>query len=246
MDELLSEKEQIEMMRSWWRENGRYVIAGIVLGVGLIVGFNQWKSSVANTQVEASNQFEALADEVAENRLESAEAIAEDLYANYGDTIYADQARLAMARLYMDQGRDEDAAGVLRDMLENGDDSEMQLVGRLRLAKVLLYQDKPADVLSLLDGHTDNAFAPRFGEVVGDANVALGNYDAAEAAYLAALADPRAASLLDRSLVQMKINDLPEALPEGAAAPGEAAAPAAESADDAAAAESAAQEEASE
>ena len=34
MDELLSEKEQVEKLRQWWKENGPFVIGGLVLGVG--------------------------------------------------------------------------------------------------------------------------------------------------------------------------------------------------------------------
>jgi predicted negative regulator of RcsB-dependent stress response len=33
----LSEKEQLEIMRTWWQENGRYVIGGIVLGTALLL-----------------------------------------------------------------------------------------------------------------------------------------------------------------------------------------------------------------
>lgn len=210
MDELLSEKEQIEQIRDWWKENGTYVIAGILIGVGGIFGFNQWKSSQIETRMVASTLFEAIAEEVAENRLEPAEALAADMYAEYSTSIYADQARLAMARLYMDQGRDEDAADTLRKLMSEGANADMQLIGRLRLAKILLYQGRPAEVLPLLDGHTDSGFAARYFEAIGDAHVALGDYERAEAAYLAALSDPRASQLIDTALVQMKISDLPE------------------------------------
>ena len=39
--EELSEKEQLDAMRSWWQENGRYVIGGVMLGVAMLVGWNQ-------------------------------------------------------------------------------------------------------------------------------------------------------------------------------------------------------------
>ena len=51
MDETLSEKEQIEEMKAWWKENGSYVIAGLILGVGGIWGFNAWRSSQLDTPV---------------------------------------------------------------------------------------------------------------------------------------------------------------------------------------------------
>jgi predicted negative regulator of RcsB-dependent stress response len=45
VDDLLSEKEQIEQMRSWWSEYGNYVIGGIVIGAGLLFGINQYQAS---------------------------------------------------------------------------------------------------------------------------------------------------------------------------------------------------------
>jgi predicted negative regulator of RcsB-dependent stress response len=218
VDELLSEKEQIEQIRDWWKENGTYVIAGIVLGVGGIVGFNVWKGSQTNTRVEASNRYEELAEEVAENRLDAAETIAADISSQYAGTIYADQAHLAMARLYMDQGRDQDAAEELQTLIDAGNSDEMKMIARLRLAKVLLYQGKPEDVLTLLSGYDDSGFASRYAEALGDAQYALGNYAEAEAAYARALDDPRAAQLMDTALIQMKINDIPDVLPEGVSA----------------------------
>lgn len=223
MDETLTEKEQIDEIRAWWKENGNYVIAGLVLGIGGIFGFNQWKNAQLNTQLEASTLYEALVVEVAEDRLEPAEKIAADIYSNYAETVYASEARLAMARLFMDQGRDQDAATVLQELVsDSGGHREVQMVGRVRLAKVLLYQGKNDEVLALLEGRPDDAFAPRYNEVIGDAHLALGNYNDAQTAYRAALAGTGAAQMLDTGLVQMKINDLPEILQEGENAPVEA------------------------
>ena len=218
MDELLSEKEQIDMMRSWWKENGTYVVVGILIGVGGIFGLNQWRTGTVEQQMAASVQFEAVAEEIAENRLESAEMLASEIYADHPDSIYTDQTRLAMARLYMDQGRDQDAAQSLSALVDGNGDREMQLVARLRLAKVLLYQGRSEEVLTLLEGHTDSGLGARFQEAIGDAHTELGNYQQAEEAYMAALNDPLASQLVDTSLLQMKIGDLPDVLAEGATA----------------------------
>jgi len=209
VDDLLSEKEQVEQLREWWRENGSWVIAGIVLGVGAIAGWNYWQSSQGEQRIEASMRFEDLAEEVNENRLEAAETVAAEIFTDYPATVYADQARLAMARLYMDQGRDVDAADALRALIDTGNNEEMKLVARLRLGKILLYQDKPAEVIELLEGFEDTGFAARYAETIGDAHYELGDYAAAGEAYLEALEGGSSGQLIDAALVQMKINDLP-------------------------------------
>ncbi|MFQ5982982.1 MAG: YfgM family protein [Woeseiaceae bacterium] len=210
MDELLSEKEQIEAMRTWWQENGRFVIGGIVLGVGILVGWNQWKDYQLTTRLEASAVFETLAEEVNDGSLEAAETAAADLYENYDSTTYAALARLAMARLYMDKGRDQDAADTLVALLAIRGSAELQMVGRLRLAKIYLYQEKSQEVVDLLTGFEGTAFAARYDELLGDAYAALGQVTDAAQAYTRAMNDDTRAPTVNRALIQMKLVDLPD------------------------------------
>jgi predicted negative regulator of RcsB-dependent stress response len=206
----LSEKEQLEVMRTWWRDNGRYVIGGVVLGVALLAGWNYWQSVKRTAELEASALYETLLENVASGNVEPAESTAASLYQKYGSTPYAAQARLALARLYMDKGRDQDAADVLRALLDSRGDEQLKPVARLRLARVLLYQEKAAEAVELLSGQPDSAFSARFSEVLGDAYVALGRFDEAGEAYAVAISDDPTKLTVDRILVQMKINDLPE------------------------------------
>lgn len=194
----------------WWGENGRFVIAGVVLGVAAIVGWNQWQSSIERTQIEASNLFEDVMSAVGDGDAEEAEVAANELYANYQRTVYPDQARLAMARLYMDKGRDQDAADTLREVIATDRNEEIQMVARLRLAKILLYQDKPGEVIELLKDRNDGGFAARYQEILGDAYAAEGDYAQAEQAYQAALSESRNLRTIDNNLIRLKLNDLPD------------------------------------
>lgn len=209
MDDLLSEKEQIEQMRAWWSEYGRYVIAGVVIAVGLLVGFNQYKSSKLAAEVEASQLYETLAIHVSDGDLDKAESIADDLANNYANTTYSAQSKLAMARLYMDKNRDQDAADVLNELLVLRGNEELKHIGRLRLARILLYQDKAQEVVDLLANQDSPAFLALNSELLGDAYVVLGRFADAGDAYREALADPSLVPTVDRSIVQMKLADLP-------------------------------------
>ncbi len=186
------------------------VLGGVGLGIALILGFRMYTTQQASEALAASAQYENLVEAVADGELEPARDIAATLFTDYGDTVYARQARLAMARLYMDRGRDADAAEVLRPLAESGGDDPLELVARLRLARVLLYQDKPAEVIDMLDVPADTAFAARYHEILGDAHYALGNLSQAAAAWSAALADARGQQTIDARLIRMKLDDLPD------------------------------------
>jgi predicted negative regulator of RcsB-dependent stress response len=211
VDDLQSEKEQIEEMKAWWAEYGRYVIAGVVIAVGLLLGFNYHKNSKLEAELQASNLFESLAGHVVEGDVDAALPVADELYSNYANTAYAAQSRLVMARLYMDRNRDQDAADVLRELLEMSGNAALKHVGRVRLARILLYQDKAQEVLDLLAEQSNPGFAGLYAEVRGDAHAALGDVDAARAAYEEALADTTQS--VNRGVVQMKLLDLPDEAP---------------------------------
>jgi predicted negative regulator of RcsB-dependent stress response len=213
--EQLSEKEQLEAFRAWWQDNGRYIISGIVLGVALLVGWNYWQDRQSQAEVEASALYETLMTQVGEVEAEAAAATAARLYENYSATVYAPQARLAMAKLYMDVGRDQDAADELTALLADEGDPELQAVGRLRLARILIYQDKAQEAVGLLDGYASTAFAARYAEALGDAYAELEQHDKAREAWSKALGESSDAPTIDRPLIQMKLNDLPAAAASG-------------------------------
>jgi predicted negative regulator of RcsB-dependent stress response len=215
VDDLQSEKEQIEEMRAWWSEYGRYVIAGVVIAIGLLVGYNQYQSSKVAAQVAASELFESLAGHVYQGDLDDAEVVADELASNYANTSYAAQSKLAMARLYMDKNRDQDAADVLKELVAMRGNKALKNVGRLRLARVLLYQDKAQEVIDLLADRDGVAFSGLYAEARGDAYTALGQIEEAGDAYRLALADT--SQTVNRGLIQMKLIDLPEAAPAASA-----------------------------
>ncbi len=209
MDDLLSEKEQLEQIRAWWKEYGGYVIGGLGLGIAVLVGWNYYQGSKLDAQVAGSALYETLAEHVESGNLEQAEAVADDLGTNFVDTTYAAQSKLAMARLYMDRNRDQDAADVLQELLDEGADAELELIAQARLARILLYQGKAEEVVALLEGHESAAFAATFDDLLGDAYRELGRYDDAQAAYQRVLLDPMSQASVDQQFVQWKAYDLP-------------------------------------
>jgi len=210
VDELLSEKEQIEQMRSWWSEYGGYVIGGLGLGIAILVGYNYYENSKLEAQLASSAMYETLTSHIASGSLEEAENVADEIGADFPDTSYAAQAKLAMARLYMDKNRDQDAADTLQKLVDSGAGDELRLVARARLARILLYQGNAQAVVELLEGQQSEAFAASYNELLGDAYQELGRIDDAQAAYQRVLLDPMAQATVDQQLVQWKALDLPE------------------------------------
>jgi predicted negative regulator of RcsB-dependent stress response len=211
VDDLQSEKEQLEEMKAWWTEYRLYIIGGVLIAVGGLLGYNHIESSKLAAEVAASELFETLAGHVFDGDLDDAETVADELANSYANTPYAAQSKLALSRLYMDKNRDQDAADALNELLAMRGNAALKHVGRLRLARVLLYQDKAQDVIDLLAEQDNAAFAGLYAEARGDAYAALGQIEDAGDAYRAALDDT--SQTVNRGLVQMKLIDLPEVAP---------------------------------
>jgi predicted negative regulator of RcsB-dependent stress response len=210
VDDLLSEKEQIEQIRTWWSEYGGYVIGGLGLGIAVLAGYNFYENSRIEAQTGGSAAYETLIGHVASGDLDEAEAVADSIETEYADTVYAAQARLAMARMFMEKNRDQDAADVLRELLDSDAETAIKHVARTRLARILLYQDDAQGVVDLLEGQESEAFAATWNELLGDAYRELGRIADAQAAYQKVLLDPMAQATVNQQLVQWKVLDLPE------------------------------------
>ena len=207
MDEFLSEKEQIELIRQWWRENGWYLVGGIGLGVLGLLGWNRYNSYVDVRAEEAAAIYVELRQAVGDDDAGSARNLLNALREDFSGSPYADHGGLLVALMRLDNGQVDGAIEDLRYVMGNTGDPDLSLVARLRLARVLAEDESYTEALAALD-LAPGSFAARYEEVRGDIHVALGNIESARVAYSAALNDLET-GLVNRDLVQMKLDELP-------------------------------------
>ena len=63
MDDYLSDKEQVERLRQWWRENGWFLIGGVALGGLAIFGYRQYFEYRAAQSEQAAAMYQAVKQE---------------------------------------------------------------------------------------------------------------------------------------------------------------------------------------
>lgn len=207
-DELLTDQQQAEKFRGWLRENGPYLVAGILLGLGGLFGWNQWKSYQERQAEAASAVYEDLRKAVAAQRIDEALAELGELEAEYGRSPYLDQGRLLMARVYVDRSDTDQAVTYLRQVVDHADAPPMRNIARVRLARLLASQEKYDEALQALVNPESATFSPMFHDVRGDVYQAKGQADAARSEYEQALNSETAALVIDRSYVQAKLDAL--------------------------------------
>jgi predicted negative regulator of RcsB-dependent stress response len=228
VDEYLSDKEQVERLRQWWRENGWFLIGGAALGLLGLYGYNQFFAYQDRQSEAAAAAYAEIRQQAEGGDRATATSRFDEMRAEFPEHAYTHQAAMLLASGEIVSAPDE-AAEKLRFTMEQSDDAELAMIARLRLARVLAYREQYDEALALLDVAEPGLFAGRIAEIKGDIHAARGQGDAARSAYLEAMV-ASGAELLDRSYLQMKLADLPGAAPPPAAeiapAPGSAPAPA--------------------
>jgi predicted negative regulator of RcsB-dependent stress response len=221
-EDYLTDDEQLERVKQLTTEYGPWVLGGVVLATALVFGYRYFDGYRNGVALKAAAQFSAMTDALEKNDPTAARKIADGLIKDYPKSPYADQAQLAMARLYVDAGELANAAAPLRQVMENSKDSDLKEIARLRLARVLIAQGKPDEAISTLGSSPTPAFAALSHQVRGDALLAKKDSSGAASEYKLALATTDARSP-DTALLALKIADLgagtPSAAPSNTAKP---------------------------
>lgn len=209
MAEHLTEEEQVEALKKWWKENGSAIIIGIVIGLGAVVGVRYWFNYQEERAVNASDVFSRFGDAVARKDNDNTQKLASDLREKYKGTSYAALAAMQMAKQNVEANKLAEAEANLRWALDNPGHESVALVARQRLAVVLVAEDKLDAALALLDQAKDKTFEPRFALVRGDILRKQGKFEKAREAYQLALTDTTLSGK-QREFIEMKLEDLPK------------------------------------
>jgi predicted negative regulator of RcsB-dependent stress response len=208
VESYLSEKEQWEAIKGWFRENGLWIVAGIAVGALGIGGWRWWDSHLDQVGREASGKYEQMLAALGRGDRTEALVLLGDLEHNYSSSPYVDQAKLAAAGVYVNVNELDKANTELQAVIQHSKDPHLALLARLRLARVQIAQQKPDDALATLNGVEPGAFASRFHEVRGDADYAKGDKAGALNEYRAARGMDVGSGVTDTSLLDLKISDL--------------------------------------
>ena len=205
-----TEDEQIAQLKDWWDRNGKPLLAGGVLALVAVFGWQAWQKYETNQAQGASVLYqqllEASLDPSGKPDAAKVSELATQLKSEYAGTHYAQYGSLFVAKVAVEAGRLDDAAQELQSVLDKPANATLEELARQRLARVLAAQDKVDQALALLDAQVEEAFAASREELKGDLFVQAGRTDEAHAAYQKA----KQAMAEDAAVggLQMKLDDL--------------------------------------
>jgi predicted negative regulator of RcsB-dependent stress response len=204
-----NDDERVDDIKKWWKENGASIIAGIVLGLIAIFGWQYWNSYRDAQAEKASLAYDGFVEAVERPDTEQARQRGQALLTDFAKSSYAVLAALQLAKLEMDEDDTVAATQHLEWVIANARVGEFKDIARLRLARVLFTAERIAEARKLLDDVTTVSVVAEREELKGDLYLAGGDIAQARAAYTAALAVGGGSPLL-----QFKLDNLTPATAE--------------------------------
>lgn len=205
MDIYRTDDEQAEVIKKWWRENGRAVFIGIIAGLAIVAGVRYWFQYQKDMSHKASQLYANIETALAANEPAKVLSTGEILIKDYARTAYAAMAALAMAKEEVAAGKNDRAKDHLKWVVEHADGS-LQHAARLRLGRLLLDDGKLSEAETLLADIKSAGYASAYDELRGDIALAKGNTTQARELYHLALNE--GTSGLSRDFLQMKIDNI--------------------------------------
>ncbi|MGB8715091.1 MAG: tetratricopeptide repeat protein [Rhodanobacteraceae bacterium] len=206
--------EKSEHVVQWLRDNAWAIVSGIVLGLLLIFGVNQWRTHQATHRAGAAAQYQLMTDAIQAGNKNAIDAAASTLKDEYKDTPFAVFASLQQGELAVKNGSPAEAEMPLKWAREHAGDPALKALAELRLARVQLAAGSPQAAIGTIDALPKGSFAGPAAELRGDALLALKRQDEARKAYQAAL-DGYDEGAAPRRLVQLKLDNLAQAGKQG-------------------------------
>ncbi len=201
-----TEEEQIDAVKKWWKENGRSVIAGLVIGISAVLGWNGWQSYKTGQARAASDIFQQLLEASDQGQSESVLKLVQKINESYASTPYASYSNLFLVREKVNAGDLEAAQTALTKVVESPGDETIKHIALLRLLQLMLAQgdyDVALETISKVNLGQSGAFEAQYQEMKGDIYVALKRDSEARIAYRRATTLGRKSKFLD-----LKMDDL--------------------------------------
>lgn len=224
MDSLRTEEEQVAALKQFWKDYGSAILLGVVLSLGGVYGWKAWKGH----QVEQAQLSSGIYQEMLDLTLNSAgqplskeqqasfDNLLETLKADYSDTVYMQLSALLKAGKAVEADQLDIAHDELEWVLLQKPGQEIDIIARLRLARVFLAMPgelqanatKALELLNQIDQY--GSFKASYEDVRGDVLLALGRRDEARDAYQLSVDIAKEAGK-SRPLVSLKLDDLTKA-----------------------------------
>ena len=204
MEVYSNENEQVDALRQFFANNGKFLAVGVIIGIAALGGWRFWASHQEGSDKAASAEYQQLTSAMQADKPQSLEAVAS--FANENNNTYGALASLDLAKQYVASNQLDKAISLLQNGLKDTKDANLQAVINLRLARIQLQQSQADAALSTLNNVKGDGWTAIVADIRGEALLSKGDKQGARDAWSKG-AESQASPAL-KQMLQMKMNNL--------------------------------------
>ena len=134
--------EEEDKLISWFKDNYKNIIFGLLFGTILVFGFKYYNDLNANKQYEMSLKYEEAIKDYQDEKYEKVILLSEEYQASNPSNIYTSMINLYVAKIYHDEEKYMKSLEALNFIIKNSSSKEMQMVANVRYSRILILQEK--------------------------------------------------------------------------------------------------------
>ena len=206
-----TEEQQAEELQKFWKQNGKTIIIGIILGVIGILGWEQWKSYRLGVMEENTHEYMTVIRNLTADYNENTVKAAETLINEHSGTIYAEIVAFNLATLAIDQNNDLEKAQANLEISIKSSDDALASESKMRLARVYAQENNFDAAYKILKELDQDIYGAAVSELIGDFKLLERKKDEARAAYQQAYDKIKdTPEIQGNQLLKIKLDDLNE------------------------------------
>lgn len=207
MSVYMTEEEQIESIKRWWKKYSSIIMTVLSIILLSIAGTRYWNWHHEKLTIGASTAYERMVTSYTNKDIPQMQGYANTLMQQYGKTPYADAARMLLARQLVQTNKYSDARPLLEQVAQQARVPALKQVAKARLARLYMADKQYESALDVLSTIDDAAYASLVNELKGDIYVAMGESGKAQTFYADAMKDAQERKVANLFL-EMKVNEL--------------------------------------
>ncbi len=207
MSVYMTEEEQLEVIKKWWRKYGNLITIFLSLVLLCIAGYRYMNWHQDKIKQQASNAYESMMVAFSNHNIKSVRAYANELIKDYNNTVYADVAHMTLAKVYIEKDKLDLAKTELQTVVANSHMLPLKQIAKIRIARILAAGKDYKSALNELSSIDDSSYLPVINELKGDIYGATGQYQNAMSAYRLAITEVKNKGM-GNLFLEMKTNEL--------------------------------------
>lgn len=206
MDEYYNADDQAQAVKIWLKKYGISILIGLALGIALFYVLQSFMAKKVVASEKAATAYVLLLNAAAIPNNPQIAVMADDMVKQYPKTPYASLAQFFAAQVAVNTAQYDTADSRLQWIVYHGKPDSFRQIARIRLARVLLQQQKMDEAETVLKRIDDKTYMPLIEMVQGDIALAQKHPDQAKKEYESALkgAEPFPGLV---NVLQMKLSD---------------------------------------